>query len=256
VVNERLRDSLLRKGLNPDQAANALGVDPKTIERWITKGRVPYPKHRHALAALLRESETYLWPDALQPERAAQVAESEVVAIYPHRAGIGREVWTRLWAGDQTTGQTNTGGGDVDVLIYAGLFLTEDRALLPNLTRRACDGATIRLLLGDPKAREVNKRSTEEGIGSSTIAAKIRNTLAFLAPLREVEGVQIRFHRTTLYNSIYRSGDEMLVNTHVYGSMAAHAPVLHLRRLSAGDLFETYAESFDLVWTQSKPATW
>jgi hypothetical protein len=59
-------------------------------------------------------------------------------------------------------------------------------------------------------------------------------------------GVKIR-------NSIYRFDDDMFVDTHVYGSIAAHAPVLHLRRLSDGDL-GTYAESFDVIWNQSKPA--
>ncbi|HKN99119.1 MAG TPA: hypothetical protein VJX10_18505, partial [Pseudonocardiaceae bacterium] len=29
----------------------------------------------------------------------------------------------------------------------------------------------------------------------------------------------------------------------------------HLRRLSAGDLFDTYAESSETVWGMSKPAT-
>lgn len=45
----------------------------------------------------------------------------------------------------------------------------------------------------------------------------------------------------------------MLVSTHVYGSIAAHSPVLHLRRLSGGELFDTYAESFDGIWTHAKP---
>ena len=82
MPNERLRDALLRKGLTPEQAATAINVDAKTVERWITKGRNPYPKHRHALAALVRESESFLWPDALLPERAVEVATSEVVTVY------------------------------------------------------------------------------------------------------------------------------------------------------------------------------
>jgi hypothetical protein len=48
----------------------------------------------------------------------------------------------------------------------------------------------------------------------------------------------------------------MLVNTHVHGFMAALAPVLHLRRLSGGDLFETYAESIQGVWDSAKPPKW
>ncbi|WP_428983123.1 hypothetical protein [Phytohabitans maris] len=65
--------------------------------------------------------------------------------------------------------------------------------------------------------------------------------------------IAIGLHGTTLYNSIYRFDDEMFVNTHVYGYPAAHAPTLHLRRLTGGDLFDQYADSFDRVWSTAKP---
>jgi hypothetical protein len=68
-----------------------------------------------------------------------------------------------------------------------------------------------------------------------------------------VEGVAVRFHSTTPYNSIYRFDNEMLVNTHAYGFPSTHAPVLHLRRLSSGELFDTYADSFDRVWSGGTP---
>ena len=61
-------------------------------------------------------------------------------------------------------------------------------------------------------------------------------------------GIEVRTHGTVLYNSIYRFDDEMIVNPHVYGKVASHAPALHLRRLSAGDLFTTYEDSFTAVW--------
>ena len=61
-------------------------------------------------------------------------------------------------------------------------------------------------------------------------------------------------HGTTLYNSLYRFDDSMLVNTHVWGLSAYSAPVLHLRRLGAGGLFDTYAQSFEAVWATSTPA--
>ena len=247
MANERLRDALLRKGLTPEQAATAMGVDTKTVERWITKGRTPYPKHRHALAAMLRESEAFLWPDALPPERAAEVATSEVITVYPHRHAIPRDLWARL---------LNGATSEIDILVYAAMFLTEDPALIKTLRAKAQTGTKIRLLFGDPRSREVAKRSAEEGIGPTAIAAKIRNVLTFFRPLADEPGIDIRLHRTTLYNSIYRYDDDMFVNTHVYGSIAAHAPTLHLRRLSGGELFDTYSESFDVVWNESKPATW
>jgi hypothetical protein len=247
VPNERLRDALLRNGFTPDAVARAIGVDPKTVERWITKGRAPYPKHRHAIAAMVRENENYLWPDAVAPERAAEIGGSEVLKVYPHRHSIPADLWGQLL--DRATSY-------IEILVYAGMFLTEDPTLIKHLRAKGQAGAKIRLLFGDPTSREVIRRSEDEGIGKNTIGVKIRNVLAFFQPLDGAESIQIRCHGTTLYNSIYRFDDEMIVNTHVYGFTAPHAPSLHLRRLSAGDLFETYSESFDTVWNAAKPPKW
>jgi transcriptional regulator with XRE-family HTH domain len=247
MPNERLRDALLRNGLDVDQVAKATGVDRKTVERWITKGRVPYPRHRQTIAAMVRENENYLWPDAIAPERKAEIGGSEIVKVYSHRHTVPADLWTRL---------LNQAEEHIEVLVYAGLFLTDDSTLIKRLQRKAEEGAKIRLLLGDPTSRAVAQRSTEENIGKATIAAKVRNALAFFQPLSAIDGVEIRCHATTLYNSIYRFDDEMLVNTHVYGFAAGHAPLLHLRRLSGGDLFETYSESFDSVWSTAKPPRW
>jgi hypothetical protein len=84
------------------------------------------------------------------------------------------------------------------------------------------------------------------------MASKIHNTLAFYQELRGNKNATVYFHQTILYNSIYRFDDEMLVNTHLYGIPAAYAPVLHLRRLSGGDLFDGYANSFQRVISKSK----
>jgi hypothetical protein len=246
MPNERLRDALLRNGLTPTQVAGAIGVDPKTVERWIVKGRTPYQRHRHAIAAMVRETENYLWSDAVAPKRKAEISGSEVVRVFPHRNSIPIDLWDRL---------INNATGHIDVLVHAALFLVERPKFVKGLAQKADNGARIRLLFGDPQSPEVAVRSEEEELGEGTLAARIRNALASYRPLRGVDGVKIRFHRTTLYNSIFRFDDEMIVNTHVYGIQGAHAPSLHLRRLSAGDLFETYAESFETVWHKSAPAT-
>jgi transcriptional regulator with XRE-family HTH domain len=247
MPNERLRDALLRNGLDLDQVAKAIGVDPKTVERWITAGRTPYPRHRHAIAAMVRETENYLWPDAVAPERVAEIGGSEVVKVYPHRHSVPQDLWSRLL--DQAAEH-------IEVLVYSGMFLTDNPTLVRTLRHKGQAGAKVRILVGDPASREVARRSEEEGIGKTTLAAKVRNALAFYRPLDGEPGIEIRCHRTTLYNSIYRFDDEMLINTHVYGFMAAHAPLLHLRRLSGGDLFETYSESFDSVWNTASPPRW
>lgn len=247
MPNQRLRDSLLRNGLDFDHVAKATGVDPKTVERWITQDRTPYPRHRHAIAALVKETETYLWPDAIAPDKKKEINESEVVQVYPHRHAIPQETWTHLMADAKIS---------ISILVYAGMFMMDNPTLMRTLRTKAEEGVKVRLLLGDPSSRAVTQRSEEEGIGKGAIAAKIRNALAIFQPLSQVPGIEIRCHGTTLYNSIYRFDDEMLVNTHVHGFMAAHAPVLHLRRLSGGDLFETYAESIQGVWDSAKPPKW
>ena len=43
----------------------------------------------------------------------------------------------------------------------------------------------------------------------------------------------------------------MLANTHTYGVPAHFTPVIHLRHLSSGTLFQTYARGFDRVWDQT-----
>lgn len=244
MPNDRLRDALSRNGLTPHNAAGAIGVDAKTVERWITQGRTPYPKHRHALAALLRESESYLWPTAVPHARAAEISSSEILMVYPHRNVVSQELWSRLF--DKPVDQ-------LDILAYAALFLTENQKLTKILASKADEGVKVRMLLGDPDSDEVVRRSMEEGIGPDTISAKIRNAFAFFEPLRNQVGVEFRLHQTTLYNSIYRFDNEMLVSTHIYGRMAAHAPMLHLKQLAGGTLFELYSECFESIWNESVP---
>ncbi|QWF82131.1 DUF5919 domain-containing protein [Amycolatopsis sp. CA-230715] len=246
MPNERLRDALLRNGLDPEQVAIAVEVDPKTVERWITKGRTPYPKHRHKLAALAREPECYLWPQAMAAERKAEIAAAEVVNVFPHRNIIPAELWDRLIKNaDQT----------IEILVHAALFLVERPRFVKDLLHKAANGAVIRLAFGDPEDNSVALRSAEEQLGEGTLAARIRNALAYYRPLVGVDGIEMRFHNTTLYNSIFRLDNEMIINTHIYGIQGAHAPALHLRKLSAGTLFETYSESFEAAWKSARPAT-
>jgi hypothetical protein len=113
-------------GITPHDLAGVIGVDPKTVERWITQGRTPYPRHRHEIAAVVKESEAYLWPAALSAERRTEAATSEIVHLYPHRASIPGDVWSRLFGGASE---------GIDVLVYAALFLPEQQ---PKLLRQLC----------------------------------------------------------------------------------------------------------------------
>ncbi len=245
MANDRLRDALLGNGLTPEQVAEQIGVDPKTVERWITTGRTPYRSHRHEVAAMVRESEAYLWPDAIDSDRRAEVARSEVVELYPHRSNAPVDLWTRLFNGVSE---------QLDMLIYAGLFLPEqDPKFVRTLVKKAKAGVKMRLIIGDPDSDEVARRGAEENIGDA-LAYRIRNVLQHFKALNDVPGLEVRLHATTLYNSVFRFDDQMLVTMHVYGLLGAHAPLLQLRRLGEGSLFSTYAESFERVWASARPA--
>ena len=51
MSNERLRSALFDSGLTYEQLSEQVQVDPKTVERWISQGRVPHRTHRLTVAA-------------------------------------------------------------------------------------------------------------------------------------------------------------------------------------------------------------
>jgi hypothetical protein len=109
------------------------------------------------------------------------------------------------------------------------------------------------VLLGDPASSAVAVRGAEEGVFDG-VAARARLSLTHLQDAIGKPGVHINFHKTTLYNSIFRFDDTLLANTHVYGAPAAQSPVIHLQRVAGGRLFDHYMASFEKVWSGSEPA--
>jgi hypothetical protein len=233
---------MLERGITPIEFATELQVDPKSVERWI-KGRTPYRRHRYAVAAHLGVDETYLWPDALTPDQVANASESEIINVYAHRWAVPSDLWRNFFDDAEQ---------EISVLVYSGLFIPEDAGIQKIFRRKAEAGATVRILLGDPDSEQVAQRGIDEGIDQG-MAARIRNAIVLYRPLRGVDGIEFRLHRTVLYNSIYQADDQLLVNTHIYNFPASQAPVLHLRRIAGGDMVTTYLESFARVWDGAVP---
>ena len=243
--NERLRALLLERGETPDNLAEAVHVDAKTVERWVTKGRVPYRKHRYEVAAFFGVDESYIWPDAMGADEVAAVSQSEIVAVYPHRWAVPRDTFGHFFGQAQR---------EIGLLVYSGVFIAEDMGVMKLFTERARAGVRVRILLGDPESPNVTERGASEGIGEG-MAAKVRSSLVLVRPLLAEPGVEIRLHGTVLYNSIYRADDQLLVNTHLYGVMANNAPVFHLRKIPGGEMASNYLESFERVWEGATPYT-
>ncbi|MBM7786498.1 helix-turn-helix domain-containing protein [Tenggerimyces flavus] len=242
MPNERLRAALLERGVSASQLAEALRVDHKTVERWVN-GRLPYRRHRFSIASYLGFDEVYLWPDALSRDQVASASESEIIAVWPHRSEVPMESWRRLFEGAEH---------EIGVLVYAGIFLSEDAPLQRILMEKAASGVAVRFLVGQPDSEQVAQRSHDEGLDGS-MEMKIRGALVNYRPLRQTVNVEFRFHSTPLYNSIYLADDQLFVNTHVFGIPAAKAPMWHLRKVAGGELATIFAASFERVWETGNP---
>jgi len=165
------------------------------------------------------------------------------LVVHPHRWAVPRDTWGLLF---------DSAEREIGVLVYSGMFLADDPGMLALFRAKADQGVRVRILLGDPDSPEVALRGEHEGIDAA-LASKIRNVLVLYRPLRELDGVEIRKHSTVLYNSIYRADGELLVNSHIYGKPASEAPVMHLRQIAGGTLVATYLDSFERVWSESRP---
>jgi hypothetical protein len=240
MTNQRLRDALDRARVTPAELALYTDSDVKTVSRWLG-GRVPHPRTRFKIANRLKEDEDYLWPGARRL-MSDVCSTAEVVRLYNNRGSVPPTLWDHLIDGANV---------EIGILVYVGMFLTEKPDLLIRLRAKAMAGVRIRILLGDREAQAVRQRSEDEGIGRETISAKIDQADAYFRPLRDSDNIDIRHHGTTLYNSIYRFDDDMVVNPHIFGKTAPMAPALHIRRAAVSGLFEAYAGSFEAVWNMA-----
>ncbi|HEX3964817.1 MAG TPA: DUF5919 domain-containing protein [Trebonia sp.] len=136
-----------------------------------------------------------------------------------------RELWARLLADARQ---------DIAGLVMSGTFYQQTQ---PKVTRQlaaaSIRGVRVRLCFGEPSSEAVANRDREEGIGG-TLAAKIRSALTYYREIAASGQIEMRLHSCTLYASLFRYDDEIIVNPHVWGEPATANPALHLRRLDGG----------------------
>lgn len=236
MTNERLRAAIPAAGYEPVHFALELGVDPKTVERWIS-GRVPHRSHRMAAAVKLGRSDGYLWPSTYDDQTSQSATEAELIKLYPSRGAVPVQLWLDLVTGAKES---------IDILVYAGSFLHDSiPGFAEALEERARSGVRVRVLLGDPDCHAVALRGIEEGIGDS-MAARCRLSLRYFQRT-EAAGIDVSTHRTTLYASIFRFDQTALINTHIFGVPATKAPMMHIAKIPGGRLFDQYAASIEAV---------
>ena len=227
MANDRLRDALMAARVTHEDLAADLGVNTKTVERWITQDRTPYPQFRHRISVLVQKDESWLWPDGYSRKRRSEISR---VGDRPRSTPTGPTCPDELWARLFENAIDNIG-----ILVYSGFFLAEQHSRkIELLKKKADDGASIRILLGDPDCPQVALRGRRKTSATRSPRRSATCCSPTTGPSPAIPGINIKLHATTLYNSIYWFDDDMLVNTHAYGVPAHFAPVLHLRHLSSG----------------------
>jgi transcriptional regulator with XRE-family HTH domain len=248
MTNDRLRAAIHATGMTIEDVSARVGVDPKTVERWIGNGtRLPHRATRAQLAQLLRVDEVHLWPSLTQDVRTRPSAETELVHFYPTRSSVPFDIWCELIQSVQQ---------QMDVVVFSGQFLVEQHNLLPVVREKAAAGVRFRFAVGDHTSAAVIQRAEEEGT-TGGLEGRVQMMRRYLCQVAALPSVEVRTHGTILYNSIYRFDNQALVNGHAYGSLAGQNPVVHIRRLpGGGPVWEHYMTSFERVWDAATPETY
>ncbi|MEV0295328.1 helix-turn-helix transcriptional regulator [Nocardia sp. NPDC050710] len=242
-MSQRLESAMLRAQLDSAMLAAAVGVDVKTVNRWLA-GRIPHRRTRLEVARVLNESEETLWPQTRPDLGAGAPATAEVVNAYAHRADIPNDLWMSLILGAKE---------QIDIIGYAYPFVFE---LLPDaadvIARKCRNGAQVRLAFADPDCGHVAERDSLEQM-NGTLPGRIRNALSMLGQLANGPGCQIGLHSIHLYNSVFRFDDQMIVTPYLIRARGYQHTALHLRQLSPHGIFSSFADQVEQIWGTVAP---
>lgn len=258
--NENLRAALQHAGLQPDDLAQIIEVDVKTVRRWLL-GMAPYPRHRGRVARALDTTENELWPKlaTTPPNRRPAAETSDLLAAYPTTNDPAAPDWQALMR-DATD--------RIDLLDETRLRILETEGVTDLLADKAGHSCEIRILIADPNSSwtrpdegtqrrvdaELDNEEREEHNQREADAKtqEWRNAnqraLDLLRPLIGRSGIEVHGYVSSRFNSILRVDEQMLVSLHLWAQSTSEAPLLHLQRTGPDGLFDRFAEHHDALW--------
>ena len=220
--NEHLRAAITRSGLTLEEFADIVGVDVKTVQRWLA-GRTPYPRHRTRVAGALDTTEHALWPDTVPAPTTTEAHELTTPVTGDAIAGYGH-------ATDPTAPNTaallTTAIERIEIAIPN---LASQPGLVELFRTSAANGRQARIIIEDPDEQ--------------------------VEPLLGIDAIEIRASPAREDHVLYRADDEMLLVLTRIGSASASPPIIHLRRQADGGLFDRLADDFDDRWLEAAPLT-
>jgi DNA-binding Xre family transcriptional regulator len=252
VPNVALDLAMKGKRISPRKLARAIGVTEITVRRWLENVQIKVRlDNAQAAARELGCNPHDLWPDQFLPlrEPLPTMGYTPVPfnpALYASRTQLPITLWQNHFSDSRSA---------IDILVFAGTFLFDTLDdFTATLTDAARRGVQIRFLIGDPDGDNTALRGKEEGIGES-VHARSHNSVELLRPYTTTPGFDVRTHETTLYTSIFRVDDDMIVNFHLYGSPGRDNPVMVFSRQQEPRLWATFERAFTRVWDNARPLT-
>ncbi|MGC9411285.1 helix-turn-helix domain-containing protein [Streptomyces sp. DZ1-3] len=229
--NERLRAAMVAANVTIEGLADHLGIDPKSVDRWLNSQRTPHARNAEAAAKFLGADAYHLWPKLGERHRSMPTAQDEVVACYPMRSTVPYDLWRSTLANATTV---------IDLAVSSLLFLADAVWDLPTLLAdKASAGVRVRIVTPENPAGPVT------GLGD------------VFPSLLTVPGLRLSTH-PGLRADVMRADDDLLVATPIDGLTPALAPVLHLRRLGSAPMVGGYLATLDHLYataTPTRPAT-
>lgn len=248
MPNTALRRALAEAQVEPNEVARRVGVNSKTVARWLAdESRYPHPRHRWMVADLVKVDEALLWPEAVKMY-VKTGHDREIEHTWPARSEMPNTVWHRLLDAAST---------EITLAGWTCYFLwLENHQLGQTLRRKAEAGCRVRFLLGDPADPATAEREAVEAT-PLTLSIRIQVTLAELAHLRGVEGIEARYaDRRLMGLSVFRFDDKAVITPHLAITIGSDSPTLLLRRVQPGGLFDRFSEDHvNLLW-QSARSVW
>lgn len=234
---------------SPRRLAARIGVTHKTVERWLADEElVPHARNRQDAARTLGVDEEMIWPKAVK-ERLKTGGDREIVQSYPYRSAAPSSLWASLIEETRNdlflSGYTNY------------FFFTQVPAFSQTLRRKVKAGCRVRFLLGDPDGEVTRQREIIEDV-TLTVSTRIHMTLEGLKRLGDLEGLEVHFSSAEdavnhVSLSVFKFDEQALVTPHLARLVGHDSPLMHLRRVSEGGMFDRFAEHAEELWGRSRP---
>ena len=219
--SDELRHAIRAAGLTPDEFADLLGVNPKTVGRWVRGVSAPQRHNQIKIARALNLPVHDLWPEEHPPADQTGGKPPEETA----------DVSAALSEVTGTWGSVNdpTAPGPLSFIAVShgpidALLLVADEATLDVFHRQAQAGRHVRLLFTQPQP-----------------------PLPGQLPHPHLE---IRTAGPCHYQLVH-TGERMLLALSLHHE-PGHA-LLELTRTTTGGIFDRFAEDFQTLWDHAQP---